>query len=237
MNTLLIRLDGIFQGWGFMSRFGVIPCARRPTKSGVMGLLCAALGMRRHQQVPPEMLAMRFGVREDRSPCSTYEDFQTAEGGFYQADGKVTKRTIILRKFYLIGAKFLAGFESEDAELLSKLHEALAYPFFMLYLGKKCCMCSNPPFLADGLRIGETLEEAFQNYALNLQVRSLKTKAPKRISCWYEVRKRSDADEITQERPNSDFLNKRRFLPSNFRYSHLLVDGGKGIPVTKELVR
>ena len=44
MATLLLRLAAPLQSWGADSKFEVRKTNREPTKSGVLGLLAAALG-------------------------------------------------------------------------------------------------------------------------------------------------------------------------------------------------
>ena len=46
MATLLLRLAAPLQAWGADSKFETRKTAREPTKSGVIGLLAAALGLR-----------------------------------------------------------------------------------------------------------------------------------------------------------------------------------------------
>lgn len=45
MATLLLRLAAPLQAWGADSKFETRKTAREPTKSGVIGLLAAALGL------------------------------------------------------------------------------------------------------------------------------------------------------------------------------------------------
>ena len=47
MATLLLRLAAPLQAWGSDSKFETRKTDREPTKSGVVGLLAAALGLRR----------------------------------------------------------------------------------------------------------------------------------------------------------------------------------------------
>ena len=47
MATLLLRLAAPLQAWGSDSKFETRKTNREPTKSGVIGLLAAALGLRR----------------------------------------------------------------------------------------------------------------------------------------------------------------------------------------------
>ncbi len=44
MSTLLLRLAGPMQSWGVQSRFTIRGTGLEPSKSGVIGLVCAALG-------------------------------------------------------------------------------------------------------------------------------------------------------------------------------------------------
>lgn len=67
MATLLLRLAAPLQSWGMDSKFETRKTNREPTKSGVVGLLAAALGIGREE---PEKLIplnqLRFGVRVDQ---------------------------------------------------------------------------------------------------------------------------------------------------------------------------
>lgn len=50
MATLLLRLAAPLQAWGADSKFETRKTGREPTKSGVIGLLAAALGLRRDER-------------------------------------------------------------------------------------------------------------------------------------------------------------------------------------------
>ena len=52
MAALLLRLAAPLQSWGADSKFEVRKTDREPTKSGVIGLLAAALGLRRDKRLP-----------------------------------------------------------------------------------------------------------------------------------------------------------------------------------------
>ena len=75
MSVLLLKLAGPLQSWGADSRFTERKTRHEPTKSGVIGLLAAALGRRRTEPVD-DLASLRFGVRIDQP--GHYEcDFQT----------------------------------------------------------------------------------------------------------------------------------------------------------------
>jgi len=65
MSTLLLRLAGPLQSWGVDAKFDRRGTERAPTKSGVIGLVAAALGRLRNESVE-DIQALRFGVRVDR---------------------------------------------------------------------------------------------------------------------------------------------------------------------------
>ena len=160
MHTLLLRLIGPMQSWGIESRFSMRDTGREPSKSGVIGLLCAALG--RPRKAPLEDLTnLRMGTRVDREGRMEM-DFHTAKD-VYKAGGGI-KETDVSRRYYLADAAFLVGLESHKLELLEKLHDALHDPVWPLYLGRKAFVPSSPIWLKDGLREGESLERALQTY-------------------------------------------------------------------------
>lgn len=129
MSVLLLRLAGPLQAWGASSRFAHRTTEVAPTKSGVIGMLAAARGMRRTDPLT-ELLGLRFGVRLDQ-PGQLIRDFQTA-----RPPGK--EHSLLSYRFYLSDAVFLAGV-SGDPPLLHSLHEALRRPRYPLYLGRRSC--------------------------------------------------------------------------------------------------
>jgi len=142
MSTLLLRLAGPFQSWGVQSRFTERDTLLEPSKSGVMGLLCAALGRKRHERLD-DLTKLKLGVRVDREGALKM-DFHTAGGvhrrgetyGVALADGSGI-RAVTSRRYYLADADFLVGLEGEDEALLRRLDRALAQPRWPLYLGRK----------------------------------------------------------------------------------------------------
>ena len=81
MKVLLIRLAGPLQSWGTQSRFVVRDTGLEPSKSGVVGLLCAARGIDREDRAGlARVAACRIGVRVDREGVLS-RDYHTAGGG------------------------------------------------------------------------------------------------------------------------------------------------------------
>ena len=105
MATLLLRLAAPLQSWGSDSKFETRKTDREPTKSGVVGLLAAALGLRRDDTEGLARLnGLRFAVRADQEG-SLLVDFHTA---------KSRDTSYVTYRHYLQDAVFLAGLESED---------------------------------------------------------------------------------------------------------------------------
>lgn len=131
MPTLLIRLAAPLQSWGSNSKFEIRTTEKMPTKSGVTGMLAAALGLKRDADLS-ELSGLRFGVRADREG-EDITDFHMAHS---------EKSSYVTYRHYLCDAVFLAGLEGERI-LLEKLENALTNPRFPLFLGRRSC----PPTL------------------------------------------------------------------------------------------
>lgn len=148
MSTLLLRLAAPLQAWGTDSKFEVRRTNREPSKSGVIGLLAAALGLRRDADLS-RLSALRFGVRVDRNG-EVIKDFHMA---------KAEKTSYLTYRYYLSDAIFLVGLESEDRSFLEQIERALRNPCFPLFLGRRSC----PPILPLVLGIREdALETALR---------------------------------------------------------------------------
>lgn len=162
-TVLLLQLAGPLQSWGISSKFETRDTAAMPSKSGVCGLLAAALGRPRDADVS-DLAALRFGVRADRDG-RLLDDFQMARSiGFPAGQTALYKKLYgvpskeyksVIHKHYLMDAVFLAGFEG-DAGFLAQIHEALLCPAFPLYLGRRCCPPARQVTL--GLRKGTLLD-------------------------------------------------------------------------------
>ena len=126
MPTLLLRLAGPMQSWGTTSRFDERDSQLEPSKSGVLGLVCAALGRDRAEPVD-DLARLKMGVRVDREGL-LMRDYQTATG-VVSAAGKVDMdRTVISPRYYLADAAFLVGLEGDDRALLERIHAAFRSP-------------------------------------------------------------------------------------------------------------
>lgn len=160
MDTLLIRLVAPMQSWGVQSNYTDRDTGLEPSKSGVIGLLCAALGRQRELPVN-DLAALRMGVRVDREGIQR-KDFHIVQD-VLDTNGKNTRPSIITHRHYLADAAFLVGLQGEH-EVLCALQAALQHPVWAIFLGRKAFPPSVPVWLRDGLLENCALEQAFQRY-------------------------------------------------------------------------
>ncbi len=147
MKSVLLRLEGPLQAWGTRSRFPERDTEREPSKSGVLGVVAAALGMPRDDDARLAALAMaRMGVRVDREG-GTLVDYHTAGAGrFAGVEHRVhgTDDPVITRRAYLTDASFLVALGFEDEALAAEVDHALGSPRWPIFLGRRACPPSLP---------------------------------------------------------------------------------------------
>lgn len=161
MATLLLRLQGPMQSWGTTSRFDERDTQLEPSKSGVLGLVCAALGRDRSAPVD-DLAALRMGVRVDQEGVPM-RDYQTATGVVIAATGKADLgRTVVSPRYYLADAIFLVGLEGVR-DVLERIHAALRAPVWPLALGRKSFVPSAPLHLPGGL-VDAPLQQALSQW-------------------------------------------------------------------------
>ena len=193
MSTLLIRLAAPLQSWGINSHFDTRSTERYPSKSGVLGLLAAACGIRRDGNLSG-LCALRFGVRVDKEG-TLLRDFHTAHIWREGVKHPAGKDSYTTSRYYLADAVFLAGVESGDEPFLRQLDNALRYPAFPLFLGRRACPPTLP--LSLGIRDGVDLLDALRN-------------EPWQAPDWYQ-KKAGSQKEVTRLRVITDALpNDRR---------------------------
>ena len=151
MPTLLLRLAGAMQSWGITSRFDQRDTGKEPSKSGVTGLLAAALGIDRENWADLEPLTrLSMGVRHDR-PGIPKRDYQTAQQ-IISADHSKIHETAVTTRDYLADAVFLVGLEGADRSLMEQIQAALRDPVWPLALGRKSYVPSESIWIENGLQ-------------------------------------------------------------------------------------
>ncbi|MBR1392305.1 MAG: type I-E CRISPR-associated protein Cas5/CasD [Ruminococcus sp.] len=153
MATLLLRLAAPLQAWGSGSKFNIRTTEREPTKSGVIGMIAAAMGIQREDSegLAP-LTALKFGVRVEKEG-KLLKDFHMV----HEMTGK--KASHVTERYYLSDAVFIAALSSEDKALLEKIEQAVKAPVYPLFLGRRSCPPTLPVVL--GLR-DSGLEDALR---------------------------------------------------------------------------
>lgn len=153
MSGLLMRLAGPMQSWGERSTFDLRDTAGFPTRSGLLGLIAAALGRARASSLD-DLAPLQFTIRIDR-PGVRMVDYHTAGGGLPPglkiptADGKGRpsgKETVQTWREYLADAVFVVAVTGPD-DIVGKVRQALRSPYWQPYLGRRSCPPSQPLLL------------------------------------------------------------------------------------------
>jgi CRISPR system Cascade subunit CasD len=170
-NTLFLRLAGPMQSWGTASRSQLRRSDAYPSKSGVLGLLLCARGVRREdssKELEP-LLSLSMGVRVDRAGTLDW-DYHTvgakignrkAEGGI-KHEGNIKSRpfeTLLSRRQYLFDASFLVAIRG-DSDTIRDYAGALDDPIWPVFLGRKSCVPAEP--VLDGTGVFDSLGEALR---------------------------------------------------------------------------
>jgi CRISPR system Cascade subunit CasD len=154
MPTLLLRMRAPMMSWGDHSRFTIRDTRREPTKSAVIGLLCAALGRPRWEPVH-DLAALKMGVRVNREGLVQC-DYHTIMDSIKSSGGKGD--TVLSDRYYVADADYWVGLEG-DFDQLTTLDNALQNPCWQLYFGRKSFVPSRP--VRAGL-VDLPLQEALQ---------------------------------------------------------------------------
>ena len=150
MATLLMRCSAPRQSWGTESHFTYRDSRRAPSKSGIIGLICAAWDKHCEETIAT-LRRLKMGVRLDQ-PGEMMCEFQTAgHDGYLRVNGEVERKTVITSdRFYIADAKFLVGLEGERP-LLETLQGVLLKPKRLICLGRMEYPPAEPVWLPDGI--------------------------------------------------------------------------------------
>jgi CRISPR system Cascade subunit CasD len=150
---LILKLKGPMQAWGVHTFEGVRPSASIPTKSAVIGLLGACLGLRRNDREGLKKLieGICLAVRADQRELSleNITDYHTILDARVEYIGlKSHKNTIQTWREYLCDAEYTVSiWQSEKCEMpLESIADAIKRPYFTPYLGRRSCPIARPLF-------------------------------------------------------------------------------------------
>jgi CRISPR system Cascade subunit CasD len=219
MPTLLLKLVGPMQSWGTTSRFDQRDTGKEPSKSGVVGILAAALGIDRHNWADLKPLTrLSMGVRHDR-PGVPKRDYQTAgcaaTDTIIKADGTQAKDGVVSQRFYLADAAFLVSLEGDDRTLLEKAHAKLKNPTWPLSLGRKSYVPSEWIWIKGGFQ-NASYREILERWPWIASPRKWEDH-PKKLLVSFETEDGSGV--LRMDQPLSSFAERRfgaRFVRSEW---------------------
>ena len=152
-SFLALRLEGPLQSWGFDSQYNRRNTGLMPTKSGIAGMCCAALGLPRGSDQEKAFLTQfsamqmtaiaipRKGVKKELS-VRRLQDYHTVQKT-KRASGSINNDCVLTHRQYLTDASF--GILLEGSKLLLKeIADGLANPIWGIWLGRKTCIPSVP---------------------------------------------------------------------------------------------
>lgn len=235
---LVFQIYGPMQAWGDIAVGEIRPVMDHPGRSGVAGLLAAALGLTRDGTDAEAYLRMarslRIAVRADVSGA-TLNDYHTTQtpGKTKNVEFATRQEELMHRhqnliptsRHYTQDGAFTACLSLTEpiGWTLGALAEALRRPRFTVYLGRKTC----PPSLPFNplLKTFDTIEEALGEYPaadafLNRLLRRESAAAP----VWWDIdmpTRISMLGEVTRRDVPESRQGQFRFLRRTERYGRI----------------
>jgi CRISPR system Cascade subunit CasD len=166
---LVIRLSGGMQAWGLDSQYTYRNSGLFPTKSGVLGLCCAAQGFDRGSVAENEWLAAvtscnmttiaipklrSAGDRQTPISVRRIEDFHTVAN---TKTAKGDSKDALTYRQYICDAEFIVLLHM-PTELADTLKIYLENPKWGVWLGRKACIPSAPVFAGICVNLDEVSE-------------------------------------------------------------------------------
>lgn len=159
---LILKLHGPMQAWGEHTFEGTRPSGNFPTRSALLGLLGACLGIRRNEPQRLQQLAISvlFAVRKDRRfrirddgtndalEMVKATDYHTVRDAREDYVGLKSHETIQTWREYLFDAAYTVAIwnTATAAVSLIDLEQAVKAPHFTPYLGRRSCPLARPLF-------------------------------------------------------------------------------------------
>jgi CRISPR system Cascade subunit CasD len=160
---LALRLEGPLQSWGFESQYNRRNTGLLPTKSAILGMCCAALGIPRGSEEEKALLeqcvglrlltvaiprSLKFGEKPVELSVRRITDYHTVQNT--KTASGILKPTHLTYRQYLCDASF-ACILSGNAKLINRLakderSQGLENPVWGIWLGRKACIPTAPVF-------------------------------------------------------------------------------------------
>ncbi len=191
-DYLVFQLYAPLVSWGDQAVGQERPSADHPSRSALLGLLAAALGIDRSDEAQHQKLAdsCHFGIKL-YSPGLAMRDFHTAQvpptnkkvKHLYTRRDELAETkvgTILSFRSYQQDSFSVAAvwLEGENHYSLAQFSGALKAPHFHLYLGRKACPLATP--LNPLLKHCESMKQALDEYLPAVELQRLFANSPPR---------------------------------------------------------
>ena len=154
---LVLNINAPMYSWGVNSTPFIRPTRPTPTRSAIIGLIGAALGL-----APNELY--RINVEIDvhlikGTQAVTLNDFHTIGNGYSGEEAKkyvpknISGGTVsapLTNRYYVTNTRYIVTLNVTDGEFTAEqLVDALINPTYPMYFGRKCCVPSEQIFLCE----------------------------------------------------------------------------------------
>lgn len=240
-DYLVFHLYGPMAAWGDIAVGEYRPSFAHPSKSAIIGLLAAALGIRRDEEDRLNSLAAActFAVRVD-SMGSLLRDYQTIQ---VPSSGTATKpkrfhtrkaeladsalNTILSSRDYRCDAVYTVAIAMRDNAHFSvtTIANSLRKPVFTLYLGRKSCPLAFP--LAPKIVSAETVKDAMCTAPVPNELKSLILENSY-LAYWEGEQGGFDLEQVITRRDEP--LSRKRWQFSDRKENFATVSREEGMP-------
>ena len=195
-DFLIFQLYGNLASWGDIAVGGDRPSYNHPSKSAILGLLGACLGIRREEDIIHKNMTNSYGIaicmQARGELLRDYHTIQVPKGNkrYYTRKDELgldplALTTILSRRDYQMDAYYLVAIWEKDKInspfSLETLLKALKKPIFTTSLGRKSCPPCLPYF--PKIFIDESLKNGCENY---MMLDEIDTELPKDdLILWY----------------------------------------------------
>lgn len=228
MNAYLVfRLYGPLASWGMPAVGGDRPTAAQPTRSALLGLLAAGLGIKRDKEDALQALqkSVSFAVKQT-VPSSLMRDYHTAQVPTHSNKithftrkselASVDLNTILSSRDYRCDGLWIVAVSltSQATVTLDELQHGLLSPVYSLYLGRKSCPLAAPlqPKVIEAKNLKDALDSPFPPLTRSAKEDNLWLGANGWVTYYWEGEKHEFAGQnVITTHPWDDPVNRSRW--------------------------
>lgn len=242
-DYLVFHLYGSMAAWGDIAVGEYRPSFAHPSKSAIVGLLAAALGIRRDEEDRQNALAnaCSFAVRVDvmGTLLRDYHTIQVPSSGagrnrrtFHTRRAELAEanlNTILSSRDYRCDAVYTVAITLRECSVFSvaALADALRKPAFTLYLGRKSCPLAFP--LSPQIVSAETVKDALHKAPVPDDLKRL-IQEKSSLVYWEGEQGGYEREQIITRRDEP--LSRKRWQFSNRTENFATVSGEEETPCT-----